>query len=171
MNYSDFVPMYDAAGAAINPPQHPDLYGADQGGMAINYRNEPFPVRVNSESTGQKREPAYVFSSAVHGDPATPVFRAYQGDPVIFRFMGGAHEEGHNFTLAGHRWLHEPDDPNSNLYDSQFVMIAEFFNMEVSGTQVVKRGTKNQAVERAREAGQGEKRLHHAAAQRRRSAG
>ncbi len=40
---------------------------------------------------------------------------------MIFRFMGGAHEEGHNFTLAGHRWLHEPDDPNSNLYDSQFV--------------------------------------------------
>ena len=156
VNYSDFVPMYDAGGTAINPPKHPDLYGADQGGMAINYRNEPFPVRVNSESTGKKREPAYVFSSAVHGDPATPVFRAYQGDPVIFRFMGGAHEEGHNFTLAGHRWLHEPDDPNSNLYDSQFVMIAEFFNMEVSGTQVVKRGTKTQAVERAREAGQTE---------------
>jgi hypothetical protein len=156
VNYSDFVPMYDAAGTAINPPKHPDLYGADQGGMAINYRNEPFPVRVNSQSTGQKREPAYVFSSAAHGDPATPVFRAYQGDPVIFRFMGGAHEEGHNFTLAGHRWLHEPDDPNSNLYDSQFVMISEFFNMEVSGTQVVKRGTKTQAVERAREAGQTE---------------
>lgn len=154
VNYSDFVPMYDAAGQAINPPAHPDQYGADQGGMAINYRNEPFPVRVNSESTGEKREPAYVFSSAVHGDPSTPIFRAYQGDPVIFRFMGGAHEEGHNFNLAGHRWLHEPDDPNSNLYDSQFVMIAEFFNFEVSGTQVVKRGTKNQAIEKAREAGQ-----------------
>ena len=156
VNYSDFVPMYDAAGKPINPPGHPDQYGVDQGGMAINYRNEPFPARVNSGSTGQRREPAYVFSSAVHGDPSTPIFRAYQGDPVIFRFIGGAHEEGHNFTLSGHRWLHEPDDPNSNLYDSQFVMIAEFFNMEVSGTQVVKRGTKTQAVERARESAQTE---------------
>ena len=108
--------------------------------MTINYRNEPFPTRVNAASAGLEREPAYVFSSAVHGDPSTPLFRAYPGDPVVFRLIGGAHEEGHNFTLSGHRWLHEPDDPNSNLYDSQFVMIAEFFNMEVSGTQVVKRG-------------------------------
>ena len=73
---------------------------------------------------------------------------------VIFRFMGGAHEEGHNFTLAGHRWLQEPDDPGSAVLDSQFVMIAEFFNFEVSGTQVVKRGNRSQAVEKAREAGQ-----------------
>ena len=152
VNYSDFVPMQDAAGKPVNPPGEPDEYAADQGGMAINYRNEPFPTRINSSRTGVKKEPAYVFSSAVHGDPSTPIFRAYQGDPVMFRFMGGAHEEGHNFTLSGHRWLHEPDDPNSNLYDSQFVMIAEFFNMDVSGTQIVKRGNRNQAVERTREA-------------------
>jgi hypothetical protein len=152
VNYSDYVPLQDAAGKPINPPDHPDEFAADQGGMAINYRNEPFPVRVNDKSTGNRREPAYVFSSAAHGDPSTPIFRAYQHDPVIFRFMGGAHEEGHNFTLGGHRWLHEPDDPNSNLYDSQFVMISEFFNMEVSGNQVIKRGNKNQAVQKARQA-------------------
>ncbi|KAB7740627.1 hypothetical protein GA707_19210 [Nostocoides sp. F2B08] len=153
VNYSDFVPLLDAAGDAINPPGEPDDFATDQGGMAINYRNEPFPTRINSSTSGLRNEPAYIFSSAVHGDPSTPLFRAYAGDPVIFRFMGGAHEEGHNFTVSGHRWLHEPDDPNSNLYDSQFVMISEFFNFEVSGTQVVKRGTKDQAVERAREVG------------------
>ncbi len=152
VNYSDFVPLLDAAGVPINPPGAPDDYGRDQGGMAINYRNEPFPTRINSGTSGAQAEPAHVFSSAVHGDPSTPVFRAYPGDPVIFRFMGGAHEEGHNFTLSGHRWLHEPDDPDSNLYDSQFVMIAEFFNFEISGTQVVRRGTRNDAVEKAREA-------------------
>jgi len=153
VNYSDFVPMFDAAGKPINPPGAPDQYAADQGGMAINYRNEPFPIRVNSASTGAKKEPAYVFSSAVHGDPSTPIFRAYQKDPVIFRYMGGAHEEGHGFTLSGHRWLSEPDDPNSNLYDSQMLAIAEWFNMEVSGTQIVKRGTTTDAVNKAREAG------------------
>jgi len=121
--------------------------------MAINYRNEPFPTRVNSASAGAKKEPAYVFSSAVHGDPSTPVFRAYQKDPVIFRFMGGAHEEGHNFTLSGHRWLSEPDDPNSNLYDSQMLAISEWFNFEVSGTQIIKRGSKTDAVSKMREAG------------------
>ena len=156
VNYSDFVPLYDAAGKPVNPPPHADDFATDQGGMAINYRNEPFPTRVNSGATGVKAEPAYVFSSAVHGDPSTPVFRAYQGDPVIFRFMGGAHEEGHNFNLSGHRWLHEPDDPNSNLYDAQFVMISEFFNFEVSGTQTVKNGSKRDAVEKAREAAETE---------------
>ena len=153
INYSDFVPLYDAAGKPINPPAHPDEYAADQGGMAINYRNEPFPIRVNSASTGAKKEPAYVFSSAVHGDPSTPIFRAYPKDPVIFRFMGGAHEEGHNFTLAGHRWLSEPDDPNSNLYDSQMLMISEWFNFEVSGTQIIKRGSQADAVNKMRQAG------------------
>jgi hypothetical protein len=153
VNYSDFVPMVDAAGKPINPPKEPDQYAADQGGMAINYRNEPFPTRNNSAKVGPQREPANIFSSVVHGDPSTPIFRAYQGDPVIVRFMGGAHEEGHTFTLAGHRWLHEPDDPASNLYDSQFVMIAEFFNFEVQGTQTVKRGNKTQAVRKAREQG------------------
>src|SRR3954453_14642486 len=152
VNYSDYVPLYDAAGKPVNPPGRPDEYAADQGGMAINSRNEPFPTRVNDKSSGAKAEPAYVFSSAVHGDPSTPIFRAYQHDPVIFRFMGGAHEEGHNFTLSGHRWLQEPDDPNSSLYDSQFVMISEFFNMDVSGNQIIKRGTKNQAIEKSREA-------------------
>ena len=153
VNYSDFVPTYDAAGKPINPPGHPDEYAADQGGMSINYRNEPFPIRVNSASTGAKKEPAYVFSSAVHGDPSTPIFRAYAKDPVIFRFMGGAHEEGHNFTLSGHRWLSEPDDAKSNLLDSQFVAIAEWFNMEVSGTQIIRRGTREQAIRKARQAG------------------
>ncbi len=152
VNYSDFVPLVDAAGQPINPPGAPDRFAADQGGMGINYRNEPFPTRINSESTGAKKEPAHVFSSAVHGDPSTPIFRAYPGDQVIFRFMGGAHEEGHTFTLSGHRWLHEPDDPNSNLFDSQFVMISEFFNMEVSGNRTVKRGDQRRALERAREA-------------------
>ena len=154
VNYSDFVPLHDAGGKPVNPPNKPDDFASDQGGMAINYRNEPFPTRVNSAATGARANPAYVYSSAVHGDPSTPLFRAYQGDPIIFRFMGGAHEEGHNFTLSGHRWLHEPDDPNSNLYDSQFVMISEFFNFEVSGTQTVKNGTKRDAVEKAREAGE-----------------
>ena len=156
INYSDFVPLVDAAGNPVNPPSEPDDYATDQGGMAINFRNEPFPTRINSSRTGEKAEPAYVFSSSVHGDPSTPLFRAYQGDPVVFRFIGGAHEEGHNFTLTGHRWLHEPDDPDSNLYDSQFVMISEFFNFEVSGTQLVKKGTKKDGVERARESGETE---------------
>ena len=151
VNYSDFVPLHDAAGKPVNPPATADDFAVDQGGMAINYRNEPFPTRINSGSTGPKADPAYVYSSAVHGDPSTPIFRAYERDPVVFRFIGGAHEEGHNFTLSGHRWLHESDDPNSSLYDSQFVMISEFFNFEVSGTHVIKKGSKAAGVKKAQQ--------------------
>jgi hypothetical protein len=154
VHYSDFVPQVDAAGNSINPPKEADDFGADQGVMAINYKNEPFPIRINSATIaagGQKAEPAYVFSSAVHGDPSTPIFRAYPNDPVVIRFMDGAHEEEHNFNLAGHRWLHEPDDPNSNLYDSQAMNIAEWFNFEVQGAQVVKMGNLRQAKENMRE--------------------
>src|SRR3954454_11654261 len=38
VNYSDFVPLYDAAGKPINPPGKPDDFATHQGGMAINYR-------------------------------------------------------------------------------------------------------------------------------------
>ncbi|MBI5652056.1 MAG: hypothetical protein HZC40_16690 [Chloroflexi bacterium] len=148
VHYSDFVPLFDAAGKPLNPPTRPDFYGQDQGGMAINYRNEPFPTRLNSASSGAPGEPAYIFSSAVHGDPATPIFRAYAGDPVVFRFMDGAHEEEHNFNLAGHRWLHEPDDPASNLYDTQAANIGEFFNFEVTAGRAVRRGNATTATAR-----------------------
>jgi hypothetical protein len=52
----------------------------------------------------------------VHGDPATPVFRAYAGDPVRFRV---AQAEGDSratsFTLHGHKWRRQPDDPGSQV--------------------------------------------------------
>ena len=47
------------------------------GNRGINYRTERFAPRLAANP-----EPAWVMSSQVHGDPATPVFRAYKGDPV-----------------------------------------------------------------------------------------
>jgi manganese oxidase len=149
VHFSDFVPQVDAAGSPINPPHHPDDYASDQGVMGVNYRNEPFPIRMNSQTSGSKREPAHIFSSAVHGDPSTPLFRAYSGDPAVFRFVTGAHEEGHAFSLAGHRWLSNSDDPKSNLTSTQGATLAEWFNYEVEGANVIKRYS---GAERAREA-------------------
>ncbi len=36
-----------------------------------------------------------VFSSKVHGDPATPIWKAYPGDRVIFRTMMPADKHIH----------------------------------------------------------------------------
>lgn len=164
--YADFVPGFRPApdlpgnqgplGKDLVPifPRGMDKvgdFGADQGTMTINYRNEPIQTRINPllpSSNSKKNEPAYIFSSAVFGDPATPILKAYRKDPVIIRYLQGAHEEQHNFNIHGHRWLHEPDDPNSNLYDTQSMNIAEFFNFELQGTTLVKRLS---GLERARE--------------------
>jgi hypothetical protein len=134
--YSDRVPMWKdgGTGAAVRPPLQVNNFGSDQGGYTINYRNEPMETRTSPGAPGLKDDPAYVYSSAVHGDPSTPLLKAYSGDPVVIRQVTGAHEEVHNFTLPGHRWLNEPDNPNSTMTDIQGSALAEYFNYElVSG--------------------------------------
>ena len=146
--YSDRIPLWKDGGYgnAVNPPPHVDDYGADQGGYAINYRNEPFQTRIPPGATGKAADPAYVYSSAVHGDPSTPILRAYSGDPVVIRQVTGAHEEVHTFTLHGHRWLNEPDNPLSTMTDIQASALAEYFNYElVSGSGSARPVRKNKA--------------------------
>jgi hypothetical protein len=136
--HQDRIPMWKdgGTGAAINPPGEPDDYGADQGGYALNYRNEPFQIRTKTGVSGPKGDPAYVYSSAVHGDPSTPVFRAYNKDPVVIRNVDGSHEEVHTFNLHGHRWLNEPDNAQSAVVDNQSLSLAEYYNYELSGSRV-----------------------------------
>jgi hypothetical protein len=64
------------------------------------------------------------------------VFRAYHKDPVVVRNVVGSHEEMHTFNLHGHRWLNEPDNPESALTDTQSIGLAEFFNYELQGSDV-----------------------------------
>jgi hypothetical protein len=136
--HQDRIPMWkdNGSGAAINPPAAPDDYGADQGGYALNYRNEPFQIRTKPGAAGAKGDPAYVYSSAVHGDPSTPVFRAYNRDPVVIRNVDGSHEEVHTFNLHGHRWLNEPDNASSTVVDNQSLSLAEYYNYELQSGKV-----------------------------------
>jgi FtsP/CotA-like multicopper oxidase with cupredoxin domain len=138
--YQDRAPMWRADGRPVDPPGAPDDFGADQGGQALNYRNEPFQIRTTPGAAGAKGDPAYVFSSAVHGDPSTPVFRAYNKDPIVVRNVVGSHEEVHSFNISGHRWLSEPDNPNSAPADTQTLSLAEFANYEFSGSGLVSLG-------------------------------
>src|SRR3712207_2139630 len=124
--HQDRTPMWKDGGTGdpVNPPGDVGDYGADQGGYALNYRNEPFQIRVKKGVTGPKGDPAYVYSSTVHGDPSTPVFRAYTRDPVVIRNVDGSHEEVHTFNVHGHRWLNEPDNSLSTLVDNQTLSVA-----------------------------------------------
>ena len=123
----DFIPMFDraqagqtACGDPLNPPDPPGGHG-DQGVMAINYRCEPIRNRP------QNSDPAYWFSSLVHGLPDTTGFAAHANDPILFRIIQGSHEEQHSFQIHGMRWRRFRLNLESSLRDQQTFGIAEAF--------------------------------------------
>jgi len=65
------------------------------------------------------------------GDPYTPVMRAHENDDVKVQVLVGAHEEEHNFTIHGLKWLAEPAWEDSGWRSSQMMGISEHFEFEV----------------------------------------
>lgn len=122
----DFALLFDKDGNPLNPPEVPGSHD-DPGVMGINYRAEPMRERLKG-----KADPAYIFSSLVHGDPATPVLETYPGDELVIRLLDGAHEEQHAFNIAGMSWKKEIADPNSPFAASQSIGISEAFNLRIT---------------------------------------
>ena len=100
----------------------------DTGEKGYNYRSERFANRLKRDSRISK-----IFSSRVHGDPATPLFEAYEGERVIFRTMMPADKPRNvGFTIHGHEWREQPDDPFSRVIPLQGgVSIGNVFDMEL----------------------------------------
>lgn len=69
-------------GEEVEEPEAEEPDAEDTGEKGYNYRSERFANRLKKDSRISK-----IFSSKVHGDPATPVFKAYAGERVIFRVM------------------------------------------------------------------------------------
>ncbi|MCI0526185.1 MAG: hypothetical protein L0Y56_01845, partial [Nitrospira sp.] len=65
------------------------------GGFALKV--EPLSVRLANNS-----DPSVLFSSKVHGDPETPMVRAYLGDPIVFRTLQPSANEAHTWHVSGH---------------------------------------------------------------------
>lgn len=65
------------------------------------------------------------------GDPFTPLLRTYSGDNVRIRVLAGGHEEEHNVTLHGVKWLKSGtgfgSSSNSGWRAAQMVGISEQF--------------------------------------------
>ncbi|MDD3416025.1 MAG: multicopper oxidase domain-containing protein [Lachnospiraceae bacterium] len=121
----DFALLFDANGNPINPPEVPGSHD-DPGVMGINYRSEPMRERLKGNE-----DPAYIFSSCVHGDPATPILETYPGDEMVIRLLDGAHEEQHAFNLTGFSWKKEIAEPASPEVASQTLGISEVFNIHI----------------------------------------
>jgi len=143
------------------PPCPEAISAADPGTMSVNYRNEPVPLRVrdpgtNAQASGAPGDLSKVYKSNITradpdfnvqpgfypaltkgvkpGDPFTPLLRAYENDKIQIRILVGAHEETHNLTINGHKWLHQPGTPqdplainNSGYRNSQMAGISEHF--------------------------------------------
>ncbi|MPZ61905.1 MAG: hypothetical protein GEU93_11530 [Propionibacteriales bacterium] len=114
---NDGTPVPDNVDLAVGPSQEADD-PEDQGEFSINYRNEPWNHRF-----ADNNDVSLMFSSFVHGDPDTPLFRAYPGDFVRFRVgqaVGDPRSTG--FALHGHRWQRTPGDPESQIaaFQGQF---------------------------------------------------
>lgn len=122
----NFALLFDKKGNPLNPPEVPGSHD-DPGVMGINYRSEPMRERLC-----KKEDPAYIFSSFVHGDPATPILETYPGDELMIRLLDGAHEEQHSLNITGMSWRKELADPHSPLATSQTLGISEAFNLNVT---------------------------------------
>lgn len=122
----DFAFLFDKDGNALNPPAVPGSHD-DPGVMGINYRCEPMRERLKNHE-----DPAYIFSSLVHGDPATPILETYPGDEIVIRLLDGAHEEQHAFNLTGMSWKREITDSHSPNVASQTIGISEVFNLRIT---------------------------------------
>lgn len=120
LHYHGFAPLKDNQGALVNPDFEHNI---NKGTFAINYRNAPYYNREDAD-------PAYVHSSAVHGDPSTPVLEAYEGDPIKIRVLQGMYEEGHNFALDGFRIDPEGFAPADSV--SQIISPSEAFTFDVN---------------------------------------
>lgn len=98
----------------------------DSAGSSINLRAEPLarrmlepkeipkpfdPLKFLREilfpATRFDDKSAYVFSSAVFGDPATPRLETYLGDPFVIRTLVGGTNDVHQFHLDGHAFRAE----------------------------------------------------------------
>jgi hypothetical protein len=148
----------------VTAPCPEAISAMDTGTMSVNYRNEPVALRIrnpftNTQANGVAGDLSKVYKSNIHrdddrfnsqptfypqpltrgvkpGDPFTPLLRAYENDKVQIRILVGAHEETHNMTINGHKWLHEPGTPfdplainNSGYRNSQMAGISEHFEM------------------------------------------
>ena len=105
-----------------------DVDAEDTGEKGYNYRSERFANRLRNHSAISK-----IFSSRLHGDPATPVFKAYTGDRVIFRVAMPADKPRNvGFCIHGHMWKKQPDNALSKEIPIQgAISIGNTFNIEL----------------------------------------
>jgi FtsP/CotA-like multicopper oxidase with cupredoxin domain len=123
------APLIDRDPVAANTPipddedaSVPD--GAGNYTMGLEAHEEPAGSdEKDCTAIGTSNDP-YVFSSVAHGDPPTPMLKAYVGDPVVIRQVGLDEAVG-DIRVTGHRFAEERFNPNGVLTDAGTAGISE----------------------------------------------
>jgi hypothetical protein len=98
--------------------------GTHTTGGAFNFRAASLASRLASNKDASK-----LFSSKVHGDPSTPMLRAYVGDNIVFRLLAGMQNETHTFVVSGHGYRPERYDRDSRVTNTIHIGIAERYDL------------------------------------------
>ncbi|MEE8352965.1 MAG: hypothetical protein V3S10_00780, partial [Dehalococcoidales bacterium] len=98
----------------------------------FNMRQEPLEMRL-----GDNPDPSLLFSSVTHGDPATPLLRAYAGDLAVIRLVNPSGHDAATFRLMGHPFRIERFEPRATPRDTVLISLSErwdFFFTAGGGT-------------------------------------
>ena len=100
--------------------------GTHTTGSGLNFRAEPIAQRLASNP-----DHSQIFNSEIHGDPDTPLLRAYLGDTMVFRLLHTLMNETMTWTLSGHTFLSERYAGDANRKYSMHIGIAERYDLVV----------------------------------------
>ena len=125
--YRDFTLFFQDEDEALGSHRMP--YSTDvRGTVAINYDAAPLNLRQAANPDRAK-----TFDVASHGDPPTPVMRAYAGDPVRLHVLAPWSEQAQVFSVEGHQWPTTPGLPGTALVSSQQLLGLEALTMDLHG--------------------------------------
>ena len=100
--------------------------GTHTTGSGLNFRAGPIAQRLATNP-----DVSQAFNSQIHGDPYTPLLRAYVGDTMVFRLLHTLMNETMTWTIAGHTFLSERYAGDANRKNSMHVGIAERYDLVV----------------------------------------
>ena len=115
-----------------------DVYGSFREFVMFLHSNNPVAegtINMRAEPLNPRRSGSddyLALSSVKHGDPFTPLPRAYVGDPFVIRMVGLTQQTG-SVRFPGSRFLLERWAPDSALRDGIPVGISERFDFVLDG--------------------------------------
>jgi hypothetical protein len=98
--------------------------GTHTTGGGFNFRASSLAARLLNNADASK-----LFSSKTHGEPSTPMLRAYLGDNIVFRILHGMMNETHTFVVSGHGYRPERYDRDSRVTNALHIGIAERYDL------------------------------------------